>query len=473
MSNGDLPIDHVIVLMLENRSFDHMLGCMTQFDAAVDGIDTKKPSRTNLYLGVPYKQTHGAARTLANDPNHEHTNVMNQLANQNGGFVADYAATFRKAPQEWGEVMKYHDLGTLPALHALAKEFTICDNWFSSLPGPTWPNRFFVHSGTSLGRVMMPSGLFNLHLHWYNQTTVYDRLNDQKIPWAIYHGDIPQSLALIHQLAPRNIVKYHSMQRFYEHAAGDPSEFPAYAFIEPEYTSPGVNDDHPPHDVLNGDRLIADVYNAIRHNSALWQNALLVVVWDEHGGFYDHVTPPAAAAPDHHQEEYIFDQYGVRVPALLISPFAPRRVDHTLFDHTSILKFALDRWNLAPLGNRTANAKSIALALDPACGTIGPEELHVIAPGSVASPGATSTQHLNQNQHALVAYSQYLATMVPDDPVKATERNAFMMTSAQAQTDTANDHVTRYIDYCKSEQERRAATRDQAPAALGASGGTT
>jgi len=93
-------------------------------------------------------------------------------------------------------------------LHALAKNFAVCDRWFSSLPGPTWPNRFFVHSGTSLGRVSMPNGILDANLHWYDQTTLYDRLDEKNIPWRIYYGDVPQSLLLVHQLEPENALGY-------------------------------------------------------------------------------------------------------------------------------------------------------------------------------------------------------------------------------------------------------------------------
>jgi hypothetical protein len=149
--------------------------------------------------------------------------------------------------------------------------------------------------------------------------------------------------------------------------------------------------------------------------------------------------------PDHHVEEYSFDQYGVRVPALLVSPWTPRGTCSEIFDHTSILKFAIDKWGLAPLGNRTFTAKSIALALQPAQASNADLEIHVTSWEPIDSV-ERSSQDLNGNQRGLVAYSQYLATMVPnDDPVRASERTAFMMTSAQAQTDTANDHVDRFL----------------------------
>src|SRR5262249_48321692 len=146
---------------------------------------------------------------------------------------------------------------------------------------------------------------------------------------------------------------------FFENARNE-HDFPDFVFIEPKYFGADENDDHPPHNIMKGEKLIADIYNALRSNPDLWNSTLFVVYFDEHGGFYDHVVPPAAVAPDDHQCEYTFDQLGVRVPALLISPWVSRGVEHTQFDHTSLLKYLTDKWNLGPLGRRTAAASSIA-----------------------------------------------------------------------------------------------------------------
>ena len=441
-------IKHVVVLMLENRSFDHMLGSLQAVVPGLDGIDPAA-LRSNAVNGATFLQAPGAARTLANDPKHEHVDTMAQLAIQpngtcaNSGFVSDFARAYPASTSaDQAEIMKYFAVGTLPATHALAQTFTVCDKWFSSLPGPTWPNRFFAHSGTSLGHVLMPQGLFDLNLHWYNQTTIYDRLNEKNISWKIYHGDMPQSLLLVHQLVPKNLARYAPQGRFFEDLGGDASQFPAYAFIEPEYSSPGQSDDHPPHDVLAGERLIADVYNGLR-TSAIWSSALLVVVWDEHGGFYDHASPPVAAPPDFHQEEFTFDRYGVRVPAILVSPLAAPGVCHTLFDHTSILRFVSDLWQLGPLGNRVNQAVSLATALSGGASNNGPQALFVGPDG--APPPVVEQPPLNDHQRGLIAYSQYLASITPEDAVKTNERNAFMMTSARAQLDTACDHFDRYL----------------------------
>jgi Phosphoesterase family len=138
--------------------------------------------------------------------------------------------------------------------------------------------------------------------------------------------------------------------------AGDPAkqDLPFFTLIEPSYCQPGANDGHPPHDILAADALVANVYNAIRANNDLWEQTLLVVVaFDEHGGFFDHVTPPATVPPDYHQEEYSFDQLGVRVPVILVSPWVKNAVFPDTMDHTSLLKYLTGKWSLGPLGYRT------------------------------------------------------------------------------------------------------------------------
>src|SRR5947209_5642314 len=152
------PIEHVIVLMLENRSFDQMLGGLSSVIAGLDGAPKDGESdRVNKADGKSYKQIPGASRAIKYDPKHELQHALNQLSKASTGFVADFAVAYPYSqPADRAEIMKYFADGTLPALHALAKSFAVCDRWFSSLPGPTWPNRFFAHTGTSIGRVSMP-----------------------------------------------------------------------------------------------------------------------------------------------------------------------------------------------------------------------------------------------------------------------------------------------------------------------------
>lgn len=369
MLNQDDPIKHIVLLIMENHSFDQMLGCFQSIYPDLEGIDFNAPSRFNLDAkGNKIFQKETTEKQVTLDPYHYLPNVLTQLNENNSGFVKDYLSIYPKCTIEECEyVMGYYPLGFLPGLHSLGKEFIICDHWFSSLPGPTWPNRFFALSGTSSGRVKMPEGIFHPDLDNLifdqNQTTLFDRLNEAKKTWKIYYYDFPLSLVLTHQRRPENLAHYYTIDNFFKDARGLEKNFPEFTFIEPQYLGVGQNDDHPPHNIMKAEKLIADVYNAIRSNKSLWESTLLVIFYDEHGGFYDHVVPPKSISPDDHKEEYTFDQLGVRVPALLISPWVDNRVEKTVFDHTSLLKYLIDKWQLNSLGNRAASANSIATAL--------------------------------------------------------------------------------------------------------------
>jgi phospholipase C len=363
------PIAHVVVLALENHSFDQMIGCMKAVYPELEGIDQAHPRVNKDTEGRDFAQVPGTERQMLLDPHHEVEHVLAQLENGNSGFVLDFARSYPKKPPETRQyIMAYYPLDFLPALHCLAREFTICDHWFSSLPGPTWPNRFFALTGTSKGRVNMPSdGTHKADLPGYfqqDQDTIFDRLTEKGIHWKVYFHDVPQSWVLKHQREPHNAARYFYIRQFFEDARGAAEEFPAFSFIEPDFMGINENDDHPPHDIMKAEKLIADVYNAIRGNEDLWKSTLLIVFYDEHGGFYDHVEPPSAVPPDEHREEYSFDRLGVRVPSLLVSPWVDRRVEAVQFDHTSVLKYLTEKWQLRPLpSRRVAAARSIGVAL--------------------------------------------------------------------------------------------------------------
>jgi len=291
----------------------------------------------------------------------------------------------------------------------------------------------------------MPNGIMNLNLHWYDQPTVFDRLNEKGIDWRVYFGDTPLSFLFVHQWSPENAARHHHMMAFFQDAAGDADKFPPFAFIEPAYLQPGANDAHPPHDIMESDVLVASVYNAVRANDALWQSTLLIVLFDEHGGFYDHVSPPPAIPPDHHDEEYTFDRYGVRVPALLISPYVDNGICPGLFDHTSLLKYLQEKWGLGDLGARAANANSIksALRLDQ------PPRADVPArvASSTVSSGAAMLQvdALNEHQSAIIAMSQTLESMTDVDANVVAARSRHVLTGPQSQIDTAVDRIDSFL----------------------------
>jgi len=451
---ADDSIKHVIVLMLENRSFDHILADCPKIR------QRRNPTGTNECEGRSYAQLPGAARRLPEDPKHETTDVLMQLKGngsvaQNGGFALSYAQHYPSLADP-SEVMKYHAFNALPALHGLAEAFTVCDHWHSSVPGPTWVNRLFVLSGTSLGRVKMPNGIMNLNLHWYDQTTIFDRLNEQHIDWRVYYGDTPLSFLFVHQWAPDNASRHHHMQAFFQDAAGDPDLFPPFAFIEPAYLQPGANDAHPPHDIIECDALVGKVYNALRSNDPLWQSTLLVILFDEHGGFYDPVPPPPATAPDHHNEEYAFDRYGVRVPAILVSPYVGNGVFSELLDHTSLLKFLQNKWKLGDLGARTAQANSFEAVLTKGKGTgAGPPTR--IVPSVVSAEAAKAPDGaLNEHQSAIVAMSHNLESMTDEDPNIVAARSRHVLSGPQSQIDAAVDRVDSFL----AQQKRKVMSTD-------------
>ncbi|MEO8327993.1 MAG: alkaline phosphatase family protein, partial [Nitrospirota bacterium] len=439
------PIQHVIVLMLENRPFDQMLGVLKQTYPDLEGVDPSNPGTNTDLSGNIYRQQEMGTTRIAPDPPHETLNVLNQI--RDGNFVAEYQRHHPETtPTQRASIMGYYPQNFLPALHQLAQEYTICDHWFSSVPGPTWTNRFFVHSGTSLGRVKMPTGVFDLNVHWYNQDTIFDRLNEKNLPWKVYYGDIPQSLVLVHQFTqPKNTVRYSGLNQFFNDAKKSASKFPAYAFIEPRYYWPEANDDHPPHDVLEGQKLIANVYNAIHANPDLWASSLLVILYDEHGGFYDHVLPPPSAVnPDNHKEEYSFEQLGLRVPALLVSPWTRRTVSHTQFDHTSLLQYLTEKWDLGPLGTRTAQAQSIGSLIhtaDPmrtstldSISIVGSKRETLLKQPSSAPP-------LNENQQALIAFTQTLEERIEERAERKVTRAAKMMQNVPSQITGAKQRL--------------------------------
>jgi phospholipase C len=285
------PIKHVIVLCLENRSFDQMLGALTE-ELGLDGASDQHYNVDEQ--GVKHYQRPLDYCYNKEDVCHSHEYVLKQIAKDNSGFVT--------ATQEWDqrfkvpqyssrldEIMGYFPSGSLPATHTLAKHFTVCDRWFSSVPGETWPNRFFLMTGSSRGHLNMPDtkGIaFKPYVQ--KQPSIFDRLEEKNISQKIYCDDFALSLLLPRQWELEALIRYKKMHTFFNDCGGPEKDFPQFAFIEPKYGENG-NDDHAPHSLMNGQKLIADVYNAVRANEELWNSSLIVITYDEHGGFYDHV----------------------------------------------------------------------------------------------------------------------------------------------------------------------------------------
>jgi phospholipase C len=266
----------------------------------------------------------------------------------------------------------------------------------------------------------MPAGAIDSFRHpellEYDQDTIFDRLNEAGVSWRVYYGDIPQSLVLNHQRAPHNALHYSLMSNFERDTQANEAGFPAYCFIEPRYFLPGQNDDHPPHTTMDAQRLLSQVYGALRSNKGLWESSLFVVVYDEHGGFYDHVSPPSAVSPDgliDAESGFAFDRLGVRVPALLISPWVEKKVVSDVFDHTSLLRYLSDKWGLRRLTDRVESAKSFASAIrtsgEPRGDTPPPALIpSVLLSHEALGPGRADAEPLNAQQEALIALSVHL-----------------------------------------------------------------
>jgi phospholipase C len=349
------PIEHVVVLMMENACLDRMLGCFAPLRPGLEGVDPDHPHTNPDGRGNTIAQRQTTSRNITCDPRHFISNSLAQYASgTNQGFVSDFVNTHPSStPDERSEVMGWYPHGFLPALHMLADQFVICDHWFSSMPGPTWINRLFAHSGTSLGAVDEPGGTFSSQFHIYDERTLYDELGANDVSWRIYFGDVPQSLVMTHQLLHLN--HYRHQTYFAEDVAK--GDLPAYTFIEPTYFGPHKNDQHPPDDIMLGDALIAEVYNALLANPALFARTLLIVLYDEHGGYFDHVIPPPAVPPDNHTKNFAFDMLGFRVPAILVSPLLDPGLNQTVLDHTSLLRMAANLWpGVQPLRARAAAA---------------------------------------------------------------------------------------------------------------------
>jgi phospholipase C len=320
------------------------------------------------------------------------------------------------------EVMHYFTPDQVPVISQLATAFGVSDQWHASAPCQTWPNRFFAHTGTADG---LPN---NTPLHVFAMPTIFKRLGDRGRSWKVYYHDLPQAatLADIWLDAPAHFKLFD--EEFAKDAvAGD---LPNYSFIEPRYFTDEFgkllpNDQHPPHNVVYGEQLIAAVYNAVR-SAPTWKKTLLIITYDEHGGCYDHVPPPLAVAPDPKRVpgSFAFDRYGVRVPAVIISPYmpageivrvAPTGLPHQgppyPFDHTSILATLRKLFNLGdPLTAREAIAPDLIgpLSLENPDND-GPASISPTpAVPSDAEIAQTSALPANQMQKSLCAMAAHL-----------------------------------------------------------------
>lgn len=336
------PIEHVIVLMMENRTFDHMFGALALVEGRdVDGLTgTESNPGPDGDVGV-YPQ---ADAIVAFDPPHG-WNPSHAQWNEGAmdGFVQAYADAGSPMPSE---IMGYFDRTTLPISYALADNYALCQRWFASVMGPTWPNRFHLHLGTSNGTKTNDAvtGL----------PSIFDRLDEAGVSNMYYSSNVPFTLTY------GKVQGVAKLQDFL--AACADGTLPSFCMVDPIFTNGETvgNDDHPPADVTMGQAFISTVVAAVSA-SPLWNKCLLVLTYDEHGGFFDHVPPPTT-----YDELPEFQQLGFRVPAVVIGPHVRRGCAiSTVFDHVSILSTVTKRWSLVPLNDRVAMTSDLSSCIDP------------------------------------------------------------------------------------------------------------
>ncbi|CAO2185210.1 unnamed protein product [Urochloa humidicola] len=362
-TNRPSPIKNVVVLALENRSFDHILGWTRRLlGLPVDGLTGAEcnPNSTSSSICV----SADADLVVPDDPGHSFEDVLEQVFGTRNLSAAAAAAAAAAQPSMSGFVrsalsinsllssfvMRAFRPSLLPTFSTLAPSFAVFDRWFSSIPGPTQPNRLFLYSATSHGAIAHDK--LNLLLG-YPQRTIFESLTADGHDFAVYFKTIPTVLFYRRlrslRYASRSFHRYDST--FKAHAAR--GSLPALSVIEPRYfdlTGSPADDDHPAHDVANGQRLVKEVYEALRAGPQ-WNQTLLVVTYDEHGGFYDHVATPTAGVPSPDGIRgpppffFRFDRLGVRVPTIMVSPWIRKgtvvgRPDGPMetseFEHSSI-----------------------------------------------------------------------------------------------------------------------------------------
>ena len=350
---------HVVVVMMENHSFDNYFGMLGRGDGF--RLDAQgHPTNANPDAsGKQVRVFHASSVCQANarvsqDWVVSHTSWAH---GRNDGFIKAKAV----------DSMAYFDGTDLPFYYSLGRTFPLCDRWFSSVMAQTEPNRRFLMAGSAFGLVddsFPPSAFHSYRPNGFG--TVFEMLDHFSLPWRDYYSNLPSALYFPY-LANTSAANFKKIDAFFSDAAA--GTLPAFCLVEPDFN---LSSEENPQDVRNGQQFTASVINAVMHSPA-WHETVLIWVYDEHGGYYDHVPPRPAVRPDDIRPDVPADQLdgdlyswtGFRVPAVVVSPWARRDyVSHVQYDHTSILKLLETKWNLPALSDRDANATNLLDTLD-------------------------------------------------------------------------------------------------------------
>lgn len=337
-------IDTVVVLMMENRSFDHVFGALT-LEEGRDDVEGLRAEHTNTLPDGTVVAPFPAEIDCLADPPHGWSSCHAQWnGGDNSGFASEFEA---RAPGMGQHALGYLNRDWQPISYALADQGVLCDHWYSSVLSSTWPNRFYSHCASSGGERTNEFPSESL-------PSLYTRLSEAGIDWRGYFSVLP-FLALVDDKGEDPLLS--PIEQFFEDAAN--GELPAVTIVEPPY---GSADDHPPAHPLAGQIFIGQVVQALM-DSPQYERCLFILTYDEHGGFHDHVGPPTAA--DDYADQG-FDQLGIRVPSVLVGPWCKRgHVSHDVYDHTSIIALVSRLFDLDPLTARDAAANTLFDAFDP------------------------------------------------------------------------------------------------------------
>ena len=354
--SGDITkIDHVVVLMQENRSYDHYFGLLHEEGQKASAKEPKTGNPNPLKPSQRIRPFIQQATCEVGDLDHSWNGTHREW---NGGKMNGFTAqNVHPADPTGSRAMGRYDAGQLPFYYTLAYEFSIADHYFSSVLTQTFPNRFYLLTGTSFGHIRNDIGT-------YTQKTVFQSLDEAQPPvsWKIYLASVQVEL-LFSYVQQHSAGHVFPISQYYIDAAN--GNLPQVSFLESDPLG-DVNhesDEHPPANEQVGQKFTHDVVKALAE-SPNWPSSAFFLTYDEHGGYYDHVKPPAAVPPDDIPPMLLpgdvpgaFDRLGIRVPTLVVSPWAkPHHVSHTVYDHTSILKFIETRFGLPPLTRRDAAA---------------------------------------------------------------------------------------------------------------------
>ncbi|EOY33738.1 hypothetical protein QUC31_018779 [Theobroma cacao] len=350
------PIKTIVILVMENRSFDHILGWLKSTRPDIDGLTGSESNPVNVTdPNSPEISVSDDAFFVDSDPGHSFQAIREQIFGSNDSSANPAPMNgFVQQAESMGDgmgktVMSGFKPGRLPVYTKLANEFGVFDRWFASVPASTQPNRFYVHSATSFGAM---SNVKKDLINGFPQKTIFDSLDENGLSFGIYYQNIPATLFFKSLRKLKHLTKFHSYAlKFGLHARL--GRLPNYVVVEQRYfdvTAFPANDDHPSHDVARGQKFVKEVYEILR-GSPQWKETALLITYDEHGGFYDHVPTPVSGVPNPDgivgPDPYYFkfNRLGVRVPTILVSPWIdkatvihepPGPTPHSQFEHSSI-----------------------------------------------------------------------------------------------------------------------------------------